>query len=41
MENKKSSLFDKLVEIQDLIKKEASLKEMCNLIYIIYYSHKI
>lgn len=29
MENQKSNLFDKLVEIQDLIKKEASLKEMC------------
>ena len=41
MENKNTNLFDKLIEIQDLIKKEASLKEMCNLIYIIYYSHKI
>jgi hypothetical protein len=30
MENKNTNLFDKLIEIQDLIKKEASLKEMCN-----------
>ena len=30
MENKNINLFDKLIEMQDLIKKEASLKEMCN-----------
>jgi hypothetical protein len=30
MENKNINLFDKLKEMQDLIKKEASLKEMCN-----------
>ena len=30
MENKSANLFDKLIEMQDLIKKEASLKEMCN-----------
>jgi hypothetical protein len=30
MENKNTNLFDKLIEMQDLIKKEASLKEMCN-----------
>ena len=30
MENKSANLFDKLIEMQELIKKEASLKEMCN-----------
>ena len=30
MENKNTNLFDKLIEMQELIKKEASLKEMCN-----------
>ena len=41
MEKQNSNLYDKLIGIQTLIKKEASLKEMCKLFYSIYYSHKI
>lgn len=39
MENENRNLFNKLIDLQDLIKKEASLKEMCNSIYLFFYSH--
>ena len=30
MENIKFSTFDKLIELQSLLKKESALKELCN-----------
>ena len=33
--------FDKLLEIQDLLKKESALKELCKQIYNIFNYHLI
>lgn len=32
MDNKNSNLFNKLEDLQNLLKKEASMKELCKLI---------
>lgn len=35
-ENKTKTIFDELIELQELIKKESSLKELCKLSIFIY-----
>jgi hypothetical protein len=34
MENKKKTIYDELIDLQDLIKKESSLKELCKSFFI-------
>lgn len=36
MDNEEKTIFDILIELQDLIKKESSLKELCKLLFFIY-----
>jgi hypothetical protein len=35
-EKEKTTIFDELIDLQEIIKKESSLKELCKLLFFIY-----